>query len=394
MIDPKLREFCTVRQLEILEAIEKHGSERKAAKALSVSHGTVGNAMVALKRKAALQGYSPDHDMRRTVPDGFKVKGVSTFYDRDGKPAGQWVKSSADAERQAAMMREAIAALSEEVKGLAPVTKAPAYSDADLLAVYPSGDPHWGMLSWAEETGENFDLEIARNLAFGAIDRLIASAPNADTAVFLPLGDVLHMNDQTNVTPGHKHQLDADGRFLKVLRVSIEAYRHAILRCLEKHQRVVVRFLAGNHDPQAVWALAFAISAYFDKEPRVEVDLSPSKHWFFRFGKVLIGATHGDTVKPEALLGVMAADRAEDWGQTKFRYWYTGHVHHQSVREYPGVVCESFRTLAAKDAYAAAYGYRAGRDMRCIVHHKDFGEVERHRCDVAMLAGGCDVRCD
>jgi hypothetical protein len=99
----------------------------------------------------------------------------------------------------------------------------------------------------------------------------------------------------------------------------------------------------------------------------------------------LIGATHGDTTKPEQLLGVMASDRAEDWGQTKHRYWYTGHVHHQSVREFAGVTAESFRTLAAKDAYAAGHGYRAGRDMRCIVLHRDHGEVERHRVDVGML---------
>lgn len=385
-LDPKLREFCTVRQLEIFEALEKHGTQRAAANALGCNKSLVNSAMMAVKKKAALQGYSPEHDMTRTVPDGFKVKGVSTYYNAEGKPSGQWVKSSADAERREQMIREAVAALSSEIRGMGPISKEPAHCEADLLAVYPSGDPHWGMLSWAPETGENFDLEICRELTLGAIDRLIASAPAAETAVFLPLGDVTHMNDQTNRTPGHQHQLDADGRFLKVLRVSIEAYRHAILRCLEKHKRVVVRFLAGNHDPQAVWALAFSIAAYFDNEPRVEVDLSPSKHWFFRFGKVLLGATHGDTVKPESLLGVMATDRAEDWGQTKFRYWYTGHVHHQSVREYPGVVCESFRTLAAKDAYAAAYGYRAGRDMRCIVHHKDFGEIERHRCDVAMLS--------
>jgi len=31
------------------------------------------------------------------------------------------------------------------------------------------------------------------------------------------------------------------------------------------------------------------------------------------------------------------------------------------------------------------HGYRAGRDMRCIVHHKQYGEIERHRCDVAMI---------
>jgi hypothetical protein len=32
--------------------------------------------------------------------------------------------------------------------------------------------------------------------------------------------------------------------------------------------------------------------------------------------------------------------------------------------------------------YVAGQGYRAGRDMRLIIYH---GEIERHRCDVAML---------
>jgi DNA repair exonuclease SbcCD nuclease subunit len=141
----------------------------------------------------------------------------------------------------------------------------------------------------------------------------------------------------------------------------------------------------GNHDPHAYLSVAGPIAAYFDSDPRVEVDLSPSKHWFYRFGNVLIGATHGDTAKVDKLLGVMAVDRATDWGQTLHRYWYLGHVHHQSVHELAGVTCESFRTLAAKDAYAHSYGYRAGRDMRLIVHHREHGEIERHRCDVGML---------
>ena len=42
-------------------------------------------------------------------------------------------------------------------------------------------------------------------------------------------------------------------------------------------------------------------------------------------------------------------------------------------------------TLAAADAYAAGAGYRAGRDMRLIVHDSEHGEVERHRCDIGMI---------
>ena len=379
-----LIQFATAREIEYIEAIKKHGSERKAAAALNVSRGSISGALGCLKHRAALRGYSPDHQYSKVVPDGFKVKGVSQYYDKQGKLAGQWVKSSADDDRRMEMLQESIKALCSEIKPI-PEVSLRHVCHKNLLNVIPFGDPHVGMYAWQEESGDDFDSNIARRLTLSAVDRLLESAPHAETCIILPLGDVFHANDQSNVTPGHKHQLDVDSRFVKVLQIGIETFRHTVIRALEKHEKVIVRFVSGNHDPQSIWALAFTIAAYFSDNPRVTVDLSPSKFWFYRHGKVLIGATHGDTVKHENLLGVMACDRAKDWGETKHRYWYTGHVHHQSVKEFPGVVCESFRTLAAKDAYAAGHGYRAGRDMLCITHHTEHGEIERHRADVGML---------
>lgn len=384
-VDPKLREWATPRQLQVIDAIEKHGSHRAAAAALGMSHGSVGDSMAGLKSRAAKHGWSPDHDMQRVVPDGFRLKGTSTLYDADGNLKLQWVKSTVDHKRAEEIARQAVAALSGEIEGMAPLTEPPEHTLMDLLTVYPFGDPHVGLYTWAKECGNDFDLEIGRKLTLGAVDRLISSAPAAATAILLLLGDVFHMDDQTNQTPAHRHQLDVDSRFVKVLQVGIETYRHAILRALEKHQRVIVKAIPGNHDPHAIWSLAFTLAAYFSNEPRVEVDLSPSKFWYYRFDKVFIGSTHGDTVKHGQLGGIMAADCPEDWGQTKFRYFYTGHIHSKTVTELPGLVCESFRTLAAQDAYAAGHGYRAGRDMLCIVHHRTHGEIERHRVDVGML---------
>jgi hypothetical protein len=386
MMDAQLASFATVRELEYLEALEKHGSVIRAAKALKVARGSIQGAMRNLKKRAALRGYSPSHDMTKTVPDGFKVRGVSTYYDEEGKVRGQWVKSGIDEERREQIVREMLQTMAKDVKGLAPAIPAPKRSNADLMAVIPVGDPHNGLYVWAKECGDNFDTAIASKLATAAADRLIASAPACSVAVFLLLGDVLHANDQSNQTPGHKHQLDVDSRFVQVIGVAIETYRHILLRMLEKFPRVVVKLVPGNHDPQAIWALAYALHAYFVNEPRVEVDLGPSKFWYFQFGKVLLGATHGDTVKPERLPGIMAADRPEQWGASRFRYWYTGHIHSRNVTEFPGVMWESFRTLAAQDAYAASHGYRSGRDMVLIVHHREHGEVERHRCDVGMIA--------
>lgn len=372
-------------QRTVLQAIVETGSLRLAAKKLGCARSSVFKSMVRARRHAAVRGHSPEHDYTHSVPEGFVAKGVSTYYDKDGNVRGQWVKSSLSAENAREVIEEAIRALSEDIPRAAPIP-APKTGNKSLLAVYPFGDPHFGMYAWAQEAGDDFDLEIARRLTLGAVDRLVDSAPDADTAIILPLGDVFHIDSTTNQTPASKANLDADGRFVKVLGVGIQTFRHVIQRALEKHRRVVVRFVGGNHDPHSIWALALTIAAYFEKDPRVEVDLSPSLFWYFRFGTVLIGATHGDKAQHRDLLGIMAADRAKDWGDTKHRYWYTGHIHNRTVTEHPGVVCESFRTLAAKDAWAAGMGYRAGRDMLCIIHHAEHGEIERHRCDVGMIA--------
>lgn len=385
-VDQTLTQFATVRQLEYLEAVNTHGSQRKAAKALGVSSGTIADSMAALQKKAALAGYSPEHHLTRPIAPGLKMRGTSQLFKKgQAAPVLEWIKTSSDEEAQEAARKAILAALGEEVRGMSPLVAAPDHVYADLLAVYPWGDPHVGLYVWAKECGDAFDLLEAERLTLGAVDRLVSSAPAAETAIILPLGDFFHANDQSNQTPAHRHQLDVDSRYPKVLAVGIKTLRHAILRALEKHKHVVVRIEPGNHDPEAKWALAFTIAAYFENEPRVEVDLSPGKFWFYKFGRVLIGSTHGDTAKHDKLGGIMASDRPQDWGTTAHRYFYTGHVHSSNVTELPGVVCESFRTLAAKDAYAAGHGYRAGRDMRCIVHHREFGEIERHRCDVSMI---------
>jgi hypothetical protein len=380
-----LYQFATVRQIEILDAIEKHGSQRKAAQALGMNRRTLEKSLALLKSRAAQQLASEHNYAEKAVPSGYTIRGVSQYIDAEtGKVRGQWIKTGQDDAKRQELLEAMVQTMCQDVPKLGTI-KPPKSTVENLLNVIPMGDPHFGLYSWAAESGDDFDTDTARRLTLGAVDRLMASAPDAETCIILPLGDVFHANDQTNATPSHKHQLDVDTRFVRVLQIGIETYRHAVIRALEKHPKVIVRFVAGNHDPQAIWALAFTISAFFADNHRVTVDLSPSMFWYYQHGKVLIGATHGDKVKHEQLLGVMAADKAVEWGQSKHRYWYTGHVHSQHVREYPGVVCESFRTLAAKDAYAAGYGYRAGRDMLCITHHKEHGEVERHRCDIGML---------
>jgi hypothetical protein len=384
-MDAQLASFATVRELEYLEALEKHGSVIRAAKALGVVRGSIQGAMANLRKRAALKGYAPECDMTKTVPDGFKVRGVSTYYGEDGKPKGQWVKSDADSDAREALLREFAETLAQGVKGVAPAVPGPDRVEDDLMCVIPIGDPHFGLKVWAQEGGGNFDLDIAERLTCSAVDRLTASAPPAKTAILLNLGDQFHADSQSNTTTAGT-TVDVDGRWAKIQQIGLRAMLHCVRRLLERHEKVIVRINRGNHDKHASYALSLMISCYFHNEPRVEVDLSPAAVWYLEFGRVLLGSTHGDTIKGDKLVSLMAVDRPEQWGRTKHRYWFVGHIHHSDIKEYPGGIVEYLRTLAPGDAWHHGQGYRSGRDMRLVVFHREHGEVERHRVDVGMLA--------
>jgi hypothetical protein len=369
----------------IADLAEQLGSMNKAAAHLSVSRSAVQAACKRHQRRTGdFTGGIPASPER----DGgapYIVKGVSTYFDAQGNQRGQWVKTRLDDEQRAALLRAAAEALAEPLRGMGPVTVAPDATIEALMTIYPMGDPHFGLHTWARETGEDFDLAEAERVTCAAIDRLVMLAPASAEATLLNLGDFFHMDDQRNVTPGSGHQLDADTRFVKVVQVGIKAMRWAVMRLLQKHARVRVRNVPGNHDPHASLALSVALDAYFESDPRVTVDMSPAKFTFQRFGKVLIGECHGDTAKAVDLPGVMMVDAREHISATEYWHWHCGHVHHDSLKEYQGVIVETHRTLAATDAWHRSKGYRSGRSMKAVTYHRDFGEVSRVTCDIAML---------
>jgi len=341
--------------------------------------------MKSLIDKAARQGWSPEHDMTRTVPDGFRIKGTSTLYDMEtGEGRLQWVKTTVDHDRQLELLRAAVDAMSGEVRPLPPVP-APVIYDHRLLTVIPLGDPHFGMKAWAAEVGEGFDLETAEQLTFAAVDRLCARTPSSDTALLLNLGDYFHADNGTNRTPRSGANLDVDGRFRQIAETGVRALIRCIERLLQKHQTVIVRNNPGNHDPHQAAMLSICLAARFHDNPRVRIDESPSSFFYYRFGKTLIGSTHGDGAKLNDLPLIMARDVKEDWAAADFRVWHCGHFHHDQVKDLVGCTVETHRTLVPNDAWHFHQGYRSMRDLKAIVYDVEFGEICRMRCGVEQL---------
>lgn len=381
----ELASYATVRQLEILEAIEAHGSQRKAAKALGINESTLRKAMDALKAKAALKGFAPAHDMTHTVPDGFKVKGVSSLY-VDGKLSSQWVKSSADEERRAQLIRDAFDAMAQELPRLPPKQVNHVKVEQKLATLYTLTDSHVGMLAWAKEGGADWDLSIAEATLVGCFAQMVNASPASRVGFVNQLGDFLHYDSAVApVTPQHGHILDSDGRFSKMVTTAVRVLRRVIDLALAKHEKVVVLMAEGNHDmASSVW-LRVMFRALYENEPRVEVIDSELPYYVHQHGKTMLAFHHGHLKKNDQLPILFAAQFPKVWGETTKRYAHCGHRHHAEEKEHSGITVIQHPTLAARDAYAARGGWMAERQVSAITYHAEYGQVGRVTITPEML---------
>lgn len=306
------------------------------------------------------------------VDPGRRIGKVTTQVAPDGRIEREWVRTSP--EDNALAVIDAAKSAFESYRGWARLPPAPDHCSDDLLAVYPVADLHLRMLAWGKESGEDYDLDIAVKLIRETFARVVHQTPRAKHAVFLGLGDILHADNNENRTMRSGHILDVDSRYQKGLNAAAFLLRQMIEMVLAAHETVDVRLLPGNHDEHSTSAMSLAMVAFFHGHNRVKIDGSPSPYWFGRFGANLLGAHHGHLSKPSDWSGIMASHRPQDWGETTFRHFFGGHLHHkQRGGEGSGMTWEIMQTPAAKDSYLAGRGYWAGRSMASRVYHREGG---------------------
>lgn len=381
----ELKEYCeTEHQRKILEVIIKEGSNNKAAKKLKVGRRSVDKTLTRIKANAAKKGFSPKHDMTHVVPDGYQVKGTSTLYDAEGKPKMQWVKSQIDVERYRKLFNEALEAFTDILPKEKPVA-GPKHADGDLLNKYIITDYHIGMMSWHEETGADWNLQIAEDTLVKWFQTAIAESKPAAQGLFLQMGDFLHWDGLDAVTPTSKHVLDADTRFAKLVRVAIRVLRRVIRLLLAKHETVHVIFAEGNHDlASSVW-LRECFASMYSEEPRLTFDQNPDPYYCHEFGKNAFFVHHGHKKKMTAVDSVFVAKFREIYGRTDHHFADLGHLHHERLLESNLMVLEQHRTLAAPDSHASRGGWMSGRDSKVKTYHRELGAIGENTISAKCL---------
>ena len=364
--------------------VEMSGAKKKTVADLAAEPVTPSKRTIKDLLAERLAARSKPELHQHSAPLGYKLRGASTLLDADGNVRAQWIKTAVDHD-DPALLLECFQEIAEErIRPADPLPMGNSDFAKDILAVVPYGDPHIGMLAWHMETGEDFDLKIARNLMTSAARKLLGLTPPCEQCLVVSVGDTIHIDNMENTTARGTRQ-DVDSRLPKVMRIGLETFIEIIDAALLRHKTVKVIIVPGNHDPATSLYLSTMLALYYRNEPRVEVDQSITAHRWHQFGKVALGVSHGEMVKLGDLPQLMATDAPGMWGSTSFRHIYSGHIHHVHVKELMGCTVESLRTLAGKDNYHAGHGYRAGRGVFADVWHREHGHRVRHYVGVEEL---------
>ena len=322
-------------------------------------------------------------DYRANTP--LSIKGTSTLRDAEGNIVMEWVKTDRTESDRLIALQTAIDTLKENIKPCKP-TKAPnKIKGSKLCNQYTLTDYHLGMMSWHEETGADWDMKIAEDVLVKFFEAGIRKSPDANECIFAQIGDFLHWDGLDAVTPASKHVLDADTRYTKLVRVAIRVIRRVIKMLLNKYQKVTVIMAEGNHDESSSVWLREVLHAFYEEEPRVQIDTNADPYYCVTFGKCCMFYHHAHKKRLKNIDATFVGKFKKEFGASEFVYGHTGHLHHEHKIETNLMILEQHRTLAAKDAYASRGGYLSGRDAKVITYHKDYGEVNRSTININIL---------
>lgn len=253
--------------------------------------------------------------------------------------------------------------------------------DDSKLVMFPLADLHYGELVYKEEVNHrnNWDTKIFNKIFTKLFTELISISPDAKTALIVNLGDFLHSPDNDNVTKASHHSLDVDGRFCKIYKEAMSLWVWMIDSLLKKYNNVYIISVEGNHDVLFNTYLKTYLDGYYRNEPRVSVQEGDRIHCYYKFNDILLGFTHGHTIKYKRFPEIMIYDNMKYLSHINFRYAFSGHLHHSIREETTLAVNEVLGNFPVNDFWAESAGYRSkAKFLTSITYEKGKGEIQRN----------------
>jgi hypothetical protein len=255
------------------------------------------------------------------------------------------------------------------------------YQSEGHLLVIDIADLHINKYATAELTGAEYNSQLAVERAIDGTKGLLqkSSGFNIDKIVFVIGNDVLNTDNLKRSTTKETPQ-DTDVSWYEAFIIAKKCYVECIELCLGVADVDVIH-CPSNHDFMSGCFLAEVICTHFRNCKNITFDISPAYRKYYRYFNNKISLEHGDKGKVMDLPLVYAQSNPKLWYETKFRYGYLHHVHHQdkkqfqSSKDYIGVNITYLRSPSSADIWHADNCFLNMVAVEGFIHSKEHGRV-------------------
>lgn len=236
--------------------------------------------------------------------------------------------------------------------------------------VVPIADLHYNMLATMLNSGEEYNVKIARDNFLRVINDVKVRCKDMKIeSILFPFGnDGLNSDIKHATTKGTPQDDDIDWEsavlgFTDLLVEGIE-----ILRTIAPVEAVLI---PANHDYYTMFGIANALRMYYAKADDVTVDYSPYPRKYSIFGKTLMMIAHD--VKPEMINGIIQQEARDLLSDTTNTVALLAHLHTENVVDKGGTDVRRLSTLVPKSKWTAEQGYTSRSKAQAFIIDKEFG---------------------
>lgn len=230
-------------------------------------------------------------------------------------------------------------------------------TEGDYMYVLGANDLHLAKLAWDKESGQNYDINIAKKIYKEAIEDLMLKARHYKIEkVVLIAGSDFFQFDTRDQKTSNGTFVDCDSRWTKMFSEGCQLMTDIIEQLSQKYN-VSVLYIPGNHDKTTSYYLAAYLKAWFRLNERVEIQDAPTSRKYETFGNTLVGFSHGDMTRMKDLSLLTLKENIERISNFKYIEHLCGHFHSEQVVENQGIKVRVLPSLCAPDSWHSDKGF-------------------------------------
>ena len=242
-------------------------------------------------------------------------------------------------------------------------------------------DQHFGQLSLKQETGEDYNIDIASKSYLSAVDYMLDNSKsyNINKIVFVVGSDFFNADTPNDTTYAGTFQVETS-RWKDTFKKGLETIVTAIEKCYSVCKNVDVKVIQGNHDYTKAFYLGVALKQRYLNLKTINVDISDEPRKYTYWGSNIICFTHGDKETFKRLSLVVAKESKENFSTAKQIEVHCGHLHSEKesivfANEDAIMKVRILPSLVAIDDWHKEKGYSHLRESQGFVWNKEKGNI-------------------